>query len=215
MESIQPSLLHHITVVHAGNQRTSAATTHCDRRGEVVDVAGCAGCAYARGRVGDEAVLCLSTPRAQSALPHTVAAVMTCEVICVREDVDLRTVGWLLTHHKINGVPVVDENRRPRGIVTRTDLVRAAGEMRLENEAFVDSFDPVRAEPPLRTAGALMSEAITVREHDTLGVVARLFRERRCHAAPVVGDDGRLVGVVSAFDLLRGLPELARPATTF
>lgn len=215
MDVLQPSPVHHITIVHADNDKERAGLAQCPRRGESVDVAVCATCAFARGRAGDEAVLCMAEPQKAPALPGTVSEVMSREVVCVHAGVDLRTVGWLLTHHKINGVPVVDDERRPVGMVTRTDLVRAAGEMRLEQEAFIDSFDPVRAAPPARNAGALMSEVTTVREHDTLGVVARLFRDRRFHAAPVVGDDGRLVGVVSALDLLRGLPELARRSAAF
>lgn len=143
--------------------------------------------------------------------PQTVAAVMSRDVICARDDVELRTIEWLLAHHDISGVPVVDGERRPLGTVTCADLVRAASEGRLEDDgAYVDSFDPVRAAPPLRTAASLMRLVPAVRATDSLAAVADVLRARRVHAVAVVDAEGRLVGIVSAIDLLRGLPDASR-----
>ncbi len=64
---------------------------------------------------------------------------------------------------------------------------------------------PDRAEG--RTVAEVMVRApVAVDPDDDMAVAARMFLEHRVHALPVV-EDGRLVGVVSRFDLLRCLCE--------
>ncbi len=44
----------------------------------------------------------------------------------------------------------------------------------------------------------LMTQPVyTCRPHDTLDVAARLMWEHDCGIVPVVGDDGRVVGVIA------------------
>ena len=61
---------------------------------------------------------------------------------------------------------------------------------------------------PLTSAGNVMTDSVvTVSPEATLLDVMRLFVEEEIHAAPVVGDDGRLMGVISTTDLLRAQEE--------
>jgi len=56
----------------------------------------------------------------------------------------------------------------------------------------------------LETARSVMTNSvISVSPETSLLDVLRLFVEEDIHAAPVIGDDGRLVGVISSSDLLR------------
>jgi CBS domain-containing protein len=58
------------------------------------------------------------------------------------------------------------------------------------------------------TAGEIMERQITSVSDDTpLIDVHRLFVEEEIHGAPVVSDDGRVVGVISSADLLRAVFE--------
>src|SRR5262249_50778296 len=52
-----------------------------------------------------------------------VENVMVREVIAVARDTSLAAVARLFALHRIAGAPVVDDNGRPMGIVSRTDLV--------------------------------------------------------------------------------------------
>jgi CBS domain-containing protein len=49
----------------------------------------------------------------------------------------------------------------------------------------------------------MVTDVIAVRPQDTVGDAAAVLLERRVSAAPVVDDDGRLVGIVSEGDLMR------------
>ncbi|HPG25591.1 MAG TPA: CBS domain-containing protein [Myxococcota bacterium] len=61
---------------------------------------------------------------------------------------------------------------------------------------------------PLSTARNVMTDSVlTVSPEASLLDVLRLFVEEDIHAAPVVGDDGLLVGVISSTDLLRAQEE--------
>jgi CBS domain-containing protein len=61
---------------------------------------------------------------------------------------------------------------------------------------------------PLTTAESVMTDSVvTVSPETSLLNVMRLFVEEDIHAAPVVGDDGELVGVISTSDLLRAQEE--------
>ena len=58
--------------------------------------------------------------------------------------------------------------------------------------------------PPLLYARDLMERAlITVSPETRILDIHRLFTEEEVHGAPVVADDGRVVGVLSSLDLLR------------
>ncbi len=55
---------------------------------------------------------------------------------------------------------------------------------------------------------AMKSPVITVNAEDTLAEVARKFHEERISGAPVVDEDGSLVGIVSEGDLIKRSQEL-------
>lgn len=56
----------------------------------------------------------------------------------------------------------------------------------------------------LSTARDVMTDSVvTVSPEASLMDVLRLFVEEEIHAAPVIGDDGEIVGVISSTDLLR------------
>ncbi|WP_328296896.1 CBS domain-containing protein [Streptomyces sp. NBC_00435] len=111
-----------------------------------------------------------------------VGFLMTDEVVSVLGRVPFADVASLLLEHDFGGVPVVDEDDRVIGVVSRTDLL-------------------AHGRP---TAQDLMSApAVTVHGEQTVTEAARLMA--RCGVArlPVVDDEDRLVGIVTRRDLLR------------
>ena len=55
----------------------------------------------------------------------------------------------------------------------------------------------------MNAADVMVSDVIVVRPQDTVRDAAAVLLERRISAAPVVTEDGRLVGIVSEGDLMR------------
>ncbi len=65
--------------------------------------------------------------RLRKAVGATVGDVMTTKVHTVHPDDSVRRAATLMRDHKINRVPVVDEEDRLVGLITRTDIVHSLG----------------------------------------------------------------------------------------
>jgi CBS-domain-containing membrane protein len=82
----------------------------------------------------------------------------------------------------ITAVPVLDDDRRPVGVVSLRDLVHAAV-----------------TKPPVT------EDVVSVGIDDALEVAGRTLVEKGLHHVVVLDEDGRAVGMLSAVDVVRGL----------
>jgi CBS domain-containing protein len=109
-------------------------------------------------------------------------------VVTVKSDDSLREAVALLAKFDIGGLVVVDEARRPVGIITERDIVRQAA----DSEAFFS-----------RPVHEVMTTAVTIATpEDEIESVARTMSEKRFRHLPIM-DQGRLVGIVSIGDVVR------------
>jgi CBS-domain-containing membrane protein len=128
-----------------------------------------------------------------------VTALMTANVVCVSPDVGVAEVARLLTEKGVSGLPVVDESGHPVGVVSRTDLVRLqvlgegpAGKLVHGAETAADLMTPV---------------TFSLREHASVAQAAALMAFEGIHRVPIVSDANRVVGILSATDVMRWLGE--------
>jgi CBS domain-containing protein len=149
---------------------------------------------------------------ARGALERTpVSRIMARHVICVQADMPLRALAALLMRRHISGVPVVDEEFRPLGMVSKTDLIRRTAPS--EGDGLERSADEANdADKLTGFVGEAMTPSVTsVGERASVLEAAAIMADRRVHRLPVVGRDGRIVGVVSSIDVLawisRDLPQ--------
>ena len=119
---------------------------------------------------------------------ETVQEIMVRDVICVNPTDTLQKVKELLINNRIHHVPVVENDMKLVGIVTTYDLFKLA----------VDHKDY-----PTTKVGNVMTKILaTIESTDKVGTAAEVFMEHLFHALPVV-DNGRLIGIVTSFDVLR------------
>jgi CBS domain-containing protein len=110
----------------------------------------------------------------------------------VSEDASAADAARVLRDERIGAVLVVDAEGRGRGIVTDRDLaLRIVGAQ----------LDP-RTTPVL---ACMSSPLVTLHPHDSPAEATRKMRERLVRRLPIVDSSGRLVGIVTADDLLRDL----------
>ena len=141
-----------------------------------------------------------------------VAEIMTTNVVTVGPKTGVRDIAKLLLDRGISAVPVVDETGHPLGIVSEGDLVR-----RVETGTETRKSWWLRMfGDPDETAGRFAKEhghtaeqvmtrrLMTTTEDASLAEVARLLERHRVKRLPVVRD-GRIVGIVSRANILRGL----------
>jgi CBS domain-containing protein len=163
-------------------------------------------------------------PSSEMAVPgRTVADIMQYRVVTVLADTPLSEVARVLWDEQVGGVPVVDESGRPIGFVSASDIVRfkafgrhyeppaAAGLSGLASPEVA----PLRHGLHRRRAGGggdgaardVMTPAtFAVRSAASVVELARFLVRAGIHRALVV-DNGRLIGIVSAFDIVQDLAE--------
>ena len=144
------------------------------------------------------------------------ADVMTFGAASIRPDAPIEEAARLMLQHRISGLPVVDENGDLVGMVTEGDLLRRQKggtdrdrprwlELLLGSEKTGDT--PRLGH--LRTVADVMSpRPVTVSEDTPVHEIADIIQRRGFKRVPVV-KGGRVTGIVSRADLLRGLARQA------
>lgn len=121
-----------------------------------------------------------------------VTEIMTRNVVCARQRLPVKTIVRLMIRNHISCVPVIDERGRPRGMVTKSDLIEM-----LED---VDA----RFEIETRTAEEVMMPlAITLDDKATVAHAASMMAIEGFHHVMIVAQSGVLIGVVSSQDVVR------------
>lgn len=107
----------------------------------------------------------------------------------------IKAVDFLLDH-KVTGAPVVDANGNLVGIITETDLLKLVAE-------------GVRGEPPTDATVAeyMTRDVISVPPTVDIYYIAGMFLANKFRRLPVV-DEGKIVGAITRYDLLRVIRKL-------
>jgi CBS domain-containing protein len=149
-------------------------------------------------------------------MPRNLAVrdVMTADVVSFGPDDDVSEAMRTLVDRGIDGAPVVDADGAVVGVITTGDLI--VKESRLHFPTIVAIFGaslelkPKDFEENLEKAlgskvvDVMSKPAVTVEADATVEDAATLMHEKRYSRLPVV-EGGRLVGIVSRVDVLRGV----------
>jgi acetoin utilization protein AcuB len=147
---------------------------------------------------------------AASASATPVGTIMTRDVVTVRSGTSVEAVVELMLARGLSRLPVVDEKRRPLGIVSKTDVVEDAHDRGDTSE--VPAQRPDRGFH-VQSEGAIVDEVMTktivsAPEDASIQRVAELMVSRHVHGLPVVNAKGELAGFVSTMDVLAWLAGL-------
>ena len=153
----------------------------------------------------------------------TVSAIMTRDIFAVRPETDLATTAKLLADHHISGAPVIDAEQRPIGVVTLTDLADPVRERsdRLGESKFYYLTERSRSihwGDGAVTAEGVVADVmsrfvISIDPDASLQRAAERMLSDDVHRLLVV-DKGKLVGVVSSMDIIRGFVQHREPGAT-
>jgi CBS domain-containing protein len=123
-----------------------------------------------------------------------VADLMTLDPTTIGVDAPLEEAERLMRERHVTGLPVVDANGTPVGVISQTDVVEDGG---------APLAILLRRKPSGLRVGELMtSPAVTIAQTARLVEAARLMRDNRIHRLVAVDERGRTVGVISASDFV-------------
>ncbi len=136
-------------------------------------------------------------------MPSLVADVMTFNVVAVRRDAEFKEIVEVMHRRRLSAFPVLDDHDNVVGVVSEADLLPRQAYPARPSAVRHDPRRTVPAKAGALTAGDLMtSPAITIQARATVSQAARVMQSHQIKRLPVVGDDGRLIGIVSRVDLL-------------
>ncbi|MCA9874712.1 MAG: CBS domain-containing protein [Anaerolineales bacterium] len=124
---------------------------------------------------------------------------MTSPVIRITPETTLPEAHQLMSENNVRRLPVVDENDRLVGIVTRGD-VRGA-EPSQATSLSVWELNYLLSN--LYVDEIMTKSPVTIQEEATIGEAARLMLEYRISGLPVVNRFGQLAGIITESDIFR------------
>ncbi len=134
------------------------------------------------------------------------AHLMTTPVITVAKTALLRQAVQQMVTHGLKRLPVVDENGRLAGWISRVDILRTMEYHQPGGES--------EMEPPSSgsTIGELMYRDVpTVSPQATLEEIVQALEQNRRRRAVVIDEDRQVLGIISDGDLLRRSQQAVRP----
>jgi CBS domain-containing protein len=224
----------HTRTTADGEQKPSLdGAVFCERQERFLGLDECLECTHSYGidRTERDVFLICCTPEAgrSSVAPapsssepeyqaneEAVSTIMVRDVFCIGPKVGVEELAAVLLSRNISGVPVVDAQGKPIGVVTKTDLLRLIADQRddgssqtllvrvKEGTAFeigagfrVDAFAGYTVED-------IMTPLVFSLHHESsIARAAAMMAFEGVHRVPIVAEDGRVVGLLSSLDVLR------------
>lgn len=116
--------------------------------------------------------------------------IMTRDVVVVTEDTPIIEALELLIRHRISGIPVVDSEMRITGMLSERDMLRLHNEGGAVHDQLVADY--------------MTQPAVFFDQNESAWDIGKCFSEYYIRRVPIT-DDGRVVGIVSAKDVLEAI----------
>lgn len=131
----------------------------------------------------------------------TLAEIMTTELKTLSPDTIMTEVDQVFKTWSIHHLPVVDENKKVVGMVSRTDYYRILHGMTLFKNRQVESYNDQLLRS-LLVKEVMTDKVVCLHPDSTVQAAADVFKENLFHAIPVVDETDTLLGIVTTYDLL-------------
>lgn len=136
-----------------------------------------------------------------------VRDVMTFDPVSISPDRPLSDAVKMLLSSIFTGLPVIDDQHRPIGVITQGDLIARGGmPMRLGLLAASEKerIDAVLEKMATRRVGdAMTAPAVTIGNERPLSAAVDLMLQKEVKRLPVTDENGRLAGMLSRLDIFK------------
>ena len=129
---------------------------------------------------------------------------MTSDVVTVGEDQSMLEAREILRGKNLVSLPVTDDLKRIRGIITVDDIGKASP----SDSSTLSRYEANYLLGRLKVKDVMRRTVVTVDADDTIEFVAYKLYNYRVNALPVVNNENRLCGIVSRSDIFRSIVEM-------
>jgi CBS domain-containing protein len=132
-----------------------------------------------------------------------IAQVMNPHPVCIEKKATLKQITDIIKSEGYSHVPVVEDGKLV-GVVSKTDLVVKFTDI-LEHSSgqYYSSMIMNHKEVSL----IMHSDPVVLRETDDIKYATELLLQGEFHGVPVVDDENRVVGIVTAYDILKAMSD--------
>lgn len=135
---------------------------------------------------------------------------MSKNVVTVKEDQSLLEVQNIMAEHNYRRVPVVDDIKRIKGILTAGDVGRATP----SDASTLSKYEANYILGKLKIKDLMTKNVVTVGENEDLERAAYLMYQNKFGVLPVVDADNKLCGIVADSDILKVFVDILGYATS-
>ena len=129
---------------------------------------------------------------------------MTPVVVTVSENQSMLEARETMRGKSLNSLPVVDDLKRVRGIITAEDIGKASP----SDASTLSRYEANYLLGRLKVKDIMSRSVITVESDDTIEFVAWKLYKHKVNALPVVDQNNKLVGIISQTDIFRAFVEI-------
>ncbi|MBF0119541.1 MAG: DUF190 domain-containing protein [Desulfobacterales bacterium] len=134
-----------------------------------------------------------------------VKDIMTFQPKVVQTDTPVSEVVNILLSSTFTGVPVVDKNNKPLGVISQGDLIYRAGmpvRLGILAEAGTENLNEVLSKLSAKNAKDIMSKPpVSIHEDKQLTEAVNIMLTKGLKRLPVINDQGKLTGILSRMDI--------------
>jgi len=147
----------------------------------------------------------------------TAKDIMTTEVVTIKKSASIEDLANLFIEHKVNGIPVVDDEENVIGIVTEGDLIEQNKNLHIPTViALFDAVIPLEGQKTFESEVKRLTaskvediynaKVISVAPDKDAQYIGTLMAENDIHTIPVIEDE-KLLGIIGKVDVIKAMTQ--------
>ncbi len=147
----------------------------------------------------------------------TAKDVMTADPVCVPPSAGIRELARVFEENEVSGAPVIDQQGKLIGVVSKTDLIRRCSQgfgdvppaylfEILSEQGDSEEWSEVIPEPLVCVQDFMTEGPVTVGPDTLAAAIAKRMSEHGIHRVVVVDEGEFPIGIVTSLDMLKRWP---------
>ena len=128
--------------------------------------------------------------------PTTVKSIMTKNLEVVDISVSLKSIEAIFKKRYFHHLPVIREDNFLVGIITKEDVLN------IKNKMLMEKKEGLHTKKDLKAEDFMSPHPATLSPDDSIALAAEIILSNMLHALPITTEKGKLVGMLTAHDLL-------------